>query len=95
MGFFSSIPNVLIVVIVFGFPFVLVGILAAIFGTSLVAWAKESTLRVNRRIICATKQSEFDVQFQPYQFSKDFRDVKRCSAFGDGPVTCGKDCLQS
>jgi hypothetical protein len=93
MGFISSIPNALIVLIVFGFPVILVSILAAIFGASLVAWIKESTLRVHRRIFCATKHAEFDVQFRPFLFSKDLRDVKSCSAFGDGPVTCDKDCL--
>ncbi len=95
MAFIPFIPNGLIVLVVFGIPFALVGIIALIIGTSIISWIKESTTRVHQHFFCSTRKMDVDVDFRPEVFSSDYRDVESCSAFGDGPVTCEKDCLHS
>ncbi len=95
MALLWSIPRYLLVLIVFGIPFVLVGFIALVFSSSIVAWFREGSARVRRHFYCESKQMEVDVDFLPRVFSPAPRDVKHCSAFPKGPITCGKSCLPS
>ena len=94
MSFLSPIPNIIIVLIVFGIPIALVAILFVIYGTSIHSWFKESTARVHRRFFCKVKQVDVEVDFSPSVFTREFRDVKRCSAFKDEKISCEKECLK-
>ena len=93
MAFFGSLPNLVIVLIVFGIPFVLIGILLSIFGTSLLAWVRESRARIHRRFFCPVKKMDVEVDFTPSVFASEPHDVKQCSAFGKEKISCEKKCL--
>jgi hypothetical protein len=69
-------------------------------AVSAVAWliarelAGTSWARVEQRFLCPVTGLPVTATFTADLFDANaFADVARCSRFGEGPVTCDKECL--
>ena len=71
----------------------LVGGLGVLFLVLLAARVPPLLRRRARRLTCPVSGKRVDCMLVEDTLTKEWVDVVRCSAFGDGKVNCDKNCL--